>query len=347
MKLPIYYTIDVVSRCNLKCLYCPQGKESHDQPKKFMPFDAFRELTRDILQHARSISLSNWSEPFLHPEITGIIGYIKSNNPDIHLSLSSNGNVQTVNEQVIDAVIDAGLDRLEISISGLDQETYEKYHKKGSLQKAVDTLKLITRQKVRKNSRTPYVCVNYICFPYNVDRFGGIRDWLESEFQESALLDAVDEVRPVRGTIFAGLKFQKNIMKEYAQLWDGRLHKLSFRPRCHFVFKHLVIRADGMVFPCCVVDYDDKHSIGDLNSSSLETIWEQGKKFREGFVQGKNTLCNECVYIHGMFPNSNMTSFKLNLKLMYQMGLHYGYEFDRRVLNETVFRKLWIRHLGG
>ncbi len=140
---PSTYIIDISGRCNLKCPLCPQGVglPEHEQPVKSMSFKDFVTIFGKIRSYAKTITLHNWAEPFLNPEISQIIKFLNEEAPDIILHISSNGI--PLNEGRIKKLAGAKIDFLEISISGLTQDVYEKYHKNGQIKKVLSNISLL------------------------------------------------------------------------------------------------------------------------------------------------------------------------------------------------------------
>jgi MoaA/NifB/PqqE/SkfB family radical SAM enzyme len=140
---PSQFIIDICGLCNLKCPLCPQGVgvSGHDQPVRYMTFANFKTIFRRIHSRAKYISLHNWSEPFLHPEMPAIIKLINTEAPNVFLHISSNGVI--LNKDRIEKLSGLKIDWLEITISGLTQEVYEKYHKNGKLSQVIKNIGIL------------------------------------------------------------------------------------------------------------------------------------------------------------------------------------------------------------
>jgi len=342
--LPKYFTIDITSKCNLQCAFCPEGQHINPQPSQSMRYDDFLKFAPDVLSYARSVSLTNWSEPFLHPQLCDFVKYIKSCNPEIYVSFSSNGNAGKINQELILQLIHAGLNRLEISISGTEQSVYERYHRGGNLEHVKRALKAITSAKMEAGSSLPHVCINYLTWPYNVISRKKLLHWLDQVLGAS-LAGYINEVRLIRGTIFGELHHNEKDLNDFTGLWRSSIIKLSFKPRCRFVFNHLVIRADGAVFPCCVIQYADKFSIGNIYRDDVKTIWKKNSGFRADFINGSSELCEHCRFYHGVFFRPQKDVLMLNIKLFYQIILHYLYTLDKKLFKNYFFKNFWIKTL--
>lgn len=162
---PSTYLIDISGVCNLQCPLCPQGMgfSEHEQPVKYMSLRDFEIVVRKIKPYAKTITLHNWAEPFLNPEVSQMIKFLNEEVPDIFLHISSNG--VSLNEEKIKKLSGTKIDFLEISISGVTQDIYEKYHKNGQIRKVLDNISLLIRNNELEIKK---LSIKYLQFNYNV-----------------------------------------------------------------------------------------------------------------------------------------------------------------------------------
>ncbi len=95
-----------------------------------MSLDKFGIILDKILAETpdvNTISLFNWGEPLLHPELPAFIEVLRKHK--IFCSLSTNFNI----DRDIKAIIRAKPDMLKISLSGFYQHTYGIFHEKGDI----------------------------------------------------------------------------------------------------------------------------------------------------------------------------------------------------------------------
>lgn len=70
---PRHLFVELTSRCNLSCTYCPRPKVSRD-----IPFWLFRKIVDEASLHGkRSFSLHLFGEPLLYPKIIEAVRYLK------------------------------------------------------------------------------------------------------------------------------------------------------------------------------------------------------------------------------------------------------------------------------
>jgi MoaA/NifB/PqqE/SkfB family radical SAM enzyme len=127
-----YYTVDILSSCNLKCGSCPHSIENHEVPKGSMTFPVFKEVFDKIVSESPDvthISLYSWGEPLLHPYIADIVKYIHEKN--IAVALSSNLSLNI--DDRLEKLIQQNPDYLKISLSGYYPSAYNNTHEGGDI----------------------------------------------------------------------------------------------------------------------------------------------------------------------------------------------------------------------
>jgi cyclic pyranopterin phosphate synthase len=123
--------ISLTDKCSLRCTYC--------MPAEGLPWLRKAELLADdeIVRLAgvftalgvTSIRLTG-GEPLLHPTLPAVVGRLASLHPRPQLSLTTNG-IGLVG--VADALVAAGLDRVNVSIDTLDRERFRELTRRDRL----------------------------------------------------------------------------------------------------------------------------------------------------------------------------------------------------------------------
>jgi radical SAM protein with 4Fe4S-binding SPASM domain len=344
---PKSFDIDICGFCNLSCRYCPEGQKLNQQPLKFMSFGDFVEIFRQLPKELTNIGLTNWSEPFLNKDIIKIIEYVKVKRPEIKIWVSSNGNA--FRDGLAARAVLAGLDYLEITISGLTEAIYQKYHQKGKLERVFRAIDEITTTKQKNNLIKPYLTINYLLFPYNIVNEDEINRVLGEKLSHPELINFVDGIRIVRGTMLGTQKALQLIANECPEAEGLFKYTTHFRNLCLQLFLNPAIRADGAIFPCCIAEYRDDLIMGNLHENSFLDIWHSKKyeMFRNSFLSGQNPICNSCFLKYSPLPIFNLDNFplrlKMNFKLLVQQILKNVFLADRLVLKSKVF-KFWVQY---
>jgi cyclic pyranopterin phosphate synthase len=118
--------ISVTDRCNFRCTYC-MPREVFDADYAFLPHGellSFEEIARMArIFHGlgtRKIRLTG-GEPLLRRGIERLIVMLRESLPDVDLTLTTNGSALKARAQ---ALKDAGLDRVTVSLDSLDDATF-------------------------------------------------------------------------------------------------------------------------------------------------------------------------------------------------------------------------------
>ena len=256
-----------------------------------MSLQNFATIFRRIKPYAKSISLHNWAEPFLHPELSQIIKLINLEAPDVFLHISSNGVI--LDEERLKKLSGVKIDFLEISISGVTQSTYEKYHKNGDLKKVFNNIGLLMRSKGLEIGR---LSIKYLQFDYNILSYFTIKSAILQRLGIDKFPPFV-ELKIIPGYVTAAVSGYE---KKYSSGMDKyKSKKVPMKDACDYPFEQLVVRSDGEIFPCCVVPYDQNFSMGNLLSMNFDEFFASPKynEFRNSFVNGTNPVCNSCYLI--------------------------------------------------
>ncbi|MGZ0076735.1 radical SAM protein [Methylomonas sp. YC3] len=161
----VFYTIDVVGTCNLKCPSCAHSMEDIAISRGTMPFADFKAVTDKILAEnaiTTHVSLYSWGEPFLHPQLPDIVEYLHGKN--IAVALSSNLSLPDSNR--IRDVIRKSPDYLKVSTSGYYPDAYNSTHTGGDTNLVKSNLYKL-RYYLDKYNASTVVDVNYHLYNNN------------------------------------------------------------------------------------------------------------------------------------------------------------------------------------
>ena len=119
--------ISVTDRCNFRCVYC-MPKEVFGPDHQFLHRDqilTFEEITRlarlFVGHGVRKVRLTG-GEPLVRRDLPVLVKML-AEIPDLDLTLTTNGSLLTRHAQ---ALKDAGLKRVTVSLDSLDDETFKK-----------------------------------------------------------------------------------------------------------------------------------------------------------------------------------------------------------------------------
>ena len=301
---PSHLMMEVSSACQLHCPLCPLGNGTLMRPRQLMKTGTFTNVVDDVGRYVYHININGMGEPLLNENVCSMIECAKAKN--IYTDLYT--NLQIDNRDLIEGLVDSGLDAVLISCDGATRETYEKYRVNGDFDRLLDNIRTMVAHKRRRNSRTPEVNVQCILFEHNeaqlpemielvrsveADHFVVKRPFLfyGNDEDASRFLPHDERVNPYR-------KRQDKLG------WEGKT-----KSKCNLLWASAVVLADGSVAPCCF-DYEGKVRFGNVNEQSFRAIWnnERYRRFRQQALADwrKIPICNSDF--EGGCPNMHLHS---------------------------------------
>lgn len=269
--------------CNFKCAYCGHslGHEEMFQKYHFKPqqmsMDLFELIVSQLKQFPdklQVVSLTGQGEPLLHPQIADMVRMIRDADVANRIEMISNASLLT--PSLSDALLDAGLDCLRVSIQGVTSEKYREICGVTiEFQKIVENLRYFysRRGKTQLFVKTMDVALDEKEDEIFYQTFGDISDRM-----------FIECCRPV----YAGVEFTDNL----ASMKDRYARTHEHREVCPLPFYMLGIFPDGDVEPCDTI-YKPV-VLGNVKEKSLRELWE-GEALRQfRLLQlGKNRHCNQ------------------------------------------------------
>lgn len=278
--------------CNFKCYYCTMsrgGASISDVNRKFMDMKLYKLLIEQLKEFPNKLKLLNFAwlgEPLLHPDIVEMVRIAKEADIAERVEIVSNGS--RLNRELSLGLVEAGLDRIRISLQGLTEEAYMKNSQyKIDLEEYNRNIRELHELSRAHGSKTKiYVKIMDAMLKDEVDerlfrdRYRDICDYINVE----TLVPLMSDVD------VSGVKENYNI-----NYWGVTVREISCCPE---PFYTLVVSPAGMVLPCCEIG--DKLNLGMISeTNSIVAIWN-GERLREVrrmmIEEGKdaNPICREC-----------------------------------------------------
>jgi radical SAM protein with 4Fe4S-binding SPASM domain len=278
---PKRINIQTQAGCNARCVFCPSHQVAGKIPMGKMDWPLFKKIVDECALHEMSrVNPFSQNEPLIDKEIAERVAYIKEKCGDRVTSLIiSNGSLLT--EQLMHDFIDAGLDRLKISLQGLTKETYEEVMvglkhdvTYANVERAVQILK-------DRRAKKPLLSVSTVTTGINEHE---IRKW--KRYWRRQGVKATASPCENRGGNIASIK---------ALYPYGLVSKLG----CKRPSQDAIVAYNGDVLICCV-DWWRTVRLGNLREQTLEEIWncEEARKIRQAHAAGDAAalpkICRDC-----------------------------------------------------
>lgn len=289
--MPYAMSVEVSTFCNLQCTECPSGLRKFTRPTGRIDPDFFKQIIDQVKDYLVYLTLYFQGEPYMHPQFLSLVRYAHDNG--IYTATSTNGHFLT--EENAQETIVSGLDRIIVSLDGLDQETYATYRVSGDVEKVKAGLRNLVKAKKENHSKSPYIILQFIVFAHNKHQIDAVKTF-GNEI-------GVDEVQIKSAQIYDFDKERKSLIDDnkysrYERSDDGGWQIRSKLPnRCWRLWSACVMTWDGMIVPCCF-DKDADHRLGNLNDDTFKQIWksESYKQFRNKVFTNRKQIeiCRNC-----------------------------------------------------
>ncbi|KLI19245.1 radical SAM protein, partial [Brachyspira hyodysenteriae] len=299
MDTPLCIFIEPTDKCNFKCRFCPHVypdviKNTKGRNHGNMDFNLYKKIIDDIKEfnnNVKQLVLYKDGEPLLHPQFPEMIEYAKKSNKFNNILTTTNAYL--LNENIALKIIDAGLDRINISIEGINSKQYKEVAN-------VD----IDFRKVIKNVEYFYKhkqqCEVSVKIPGNF-----ISEEDKKEFYN--IFGDISDLIFVENLVFTWPNFDHNgIIFDpiLTNIYDKVVNKVV----CPQIFFSFAIGSNGDVLACCV-DWERKLVIGNVNNSSVKEVWNSQDMYdlQVMFLEKKKNehpYCSTCnAPSYGMLDN--------------------------------------------
>lgn len=289
LSVPFIINVDPADICNFQCKFCPTGskelmKETPGRNHGIMNFELYKKIIDDIREFEKPIKvlrLYKDGEPLLNPRLADMIRYAKEKRCAERIDTTTNAVLLTPQKNM--EIVEAGLDRINISIEGIDAKQYWEFCKS-----RIDFEKLVENiRHLYENKKQCEIIVKIngdILTEEDKERFyeifGDIADGVYVEHIMSCWPEF--EIKGVEPNKEFGIYGQK--IKEVQV--------------CPYVFYSFSINSDGSA-SACFLDWSRKLIIGDVKTESVKDIWlgQRLKEYQKMFLMKKrktHSVCGNC-----------------------------------------------------
>lgn len=130
-----YLRLSITDRCNFRCVYCsPEEGIEHEARPELLTYEEIAEVVRIFASHGvRKVRITG-GEPLVRAEVPELVDLLSAVPGLEHVAMTTNAFLL---ERQIDALADAGLDSLNISLDSLDADSFEELTRIGDLERVV------------------------------------------------------------------------------------------------------------------------------------------------------------------------------------------------------------------
>ncbi len=274
LNKPLRVMIDPCDICNFRCSFCFQSQYDFGSGSK-MSIETFNRVMDQLTEFDGPINiihLYGLGEPMINKNLPYFIKTIKERGVAKEVAVTSNGSLLT--HELSDALIEAGLDRLSISLNGLSDDDFERIV---GVKVAFDKLyKEIQYFYEHRKQCHLHVKINGECFSEdNRNRFVEL-------FKDCTNSINIDHII----NEWSGINLEGSV----DTLYDGGADIKS--NICIDMLYEAVIHPDGTISPCNI-DYKYKaQNLGNIFDSKIKDIWNSRRLHNLQIENLKGAFCS-------------------------------------------------------
>lgn len=263
---PDIVQIEATNLCNAKCTFCPRDDMARRQG--FMDMALYEKIVDECAQLGiRHVRMHNYGEAFLDKRLPDKIRYAKQRGIE-EVGVITNGSL--LGPEVARAVIEAGLDAINISVDAAGKEVFETTRVGLKYDKVIANIERLVRLRAEYGRRRPKLILSFVRQNNSADEQAFIEHW-------RAIADKI-HVTDLHN-------------------WAGTLNTESdVNYPCYRPWLTFTVLWDGRVSLCCA-DFDGKVILGDLNTSTIREIWNADPyrlARRQHLESGGPDICRAC-----------------------------------------------------
>lgn len=298
IEVPFLVFLDPADICNFQCKFCPTGNRALIKKIKrnsgLMDFDLYKKIIDDLCEFKKPIKvlrLYKDGEPLLHPKLADMVRYAKERGCALQVDTTTNGSLLNPKKNL--ELIEAGLDRIHISLYGLSEGSYKRFiGYKINFENLVENIRHFYEHK--KNC---IVCVKIVGDGLSEEEKGRFFD-IFGDIADRIFIEHVAPCWP---------KFQMRdvVPNSEVGIYGQETKEVEV---CPYIFYSLGINSDGKV-SLCFLDWSRELIVGDAKKESIKDIWNGDKplEYQKMFLQKKrknHPICGGCGQMsHGLPDN--------------------------------------------
>ena len=301
LSTPFILFIDPCNICNFKCKMCPNGSpkiiKQTNRIQTRMDFGLYRRIIDDLEEFDKPLKVLRMykeGEPLLNKHFESMVRYAKDKNIANSIDTTTNGYL--LSSSRTKSIIDSGIDKINISVSGMsDEQFFVNSIVRLSFKKYVENITNLYNSKkdceIVIKIIGDYLTSNEKNLFY--ETFGNICDKIFIENMSPCWTD------------FDVEKHAKIKISQTKGIYNNELTNVNV---CPYIFYSMAVNSDGTV-SLCFLDWNRKLIIGDVRKQSIKEIWNSDilYNYQMNNLNGKrkdDKICKNCgQLIYGMPDN--------------------------------------------
>lgn len=296
---PFTVILDASEACNFKCSYCfrsgdkPEAWGDYAKKKNNMNWETFIKAVEQVMEfpeQVKMISLSAHGEPLCNRRLPDMVRHIKAQGFGGRVSIHTNASM--LDEQYALDLADSGIDKIVVSLQGLDSATYKEVCGfELDFERFYNNIKLLYEHK--KSNTVLNIKIMDVAVGERQEKFYEL-------FSQIADTVFVEKTVPIWKEL--GDKTHPDTMRNK---YGG---EFPYQECCPLIFNTLLVTPDGDVYPCTQII--SKECLGNINTRTLLEMWnslERKELLRRQLTLDAPETCNGCyIRQNSIFAEEDM-----------------------------------------
>ncbi len=281
----ITISLELSSVCNLNCPECACGTGKINRQPQFMLPETATAIIKAHSRYAFIAQLFFQGEPMMNPHWATIANQCRASK--LFTIINTNGHFLT--DSNIVKLIKFDINRLIVSIDGIDSATYEKYRRGGSLEKVISGAKKLAQQKKIYRKKNPEIVFQTLVNKHTESQL--------NDYKSFAKKNGADSVRKKSMQLYD--RTPENLIFWLPTNTQYQRYNSSKRPirktGCFRVLSVALYTTNGALIPCCF-DKAAKFNLGNVEQNAW--FGDTRKTFIQNLFSLKTAnpeICNYCT----------------------------------------------------
>lgn len=265
LGFPPILQLQTKSGCNASCVFCPQKKIRGIFPEVAMSDGLFHKIVEQCAETAdlHGVGFVLQNEPLTDPSLFDKIRYFRRHVKTKAMTfITTNGTLLA--PQVVDVLLDSGLDAMHISCNGFGKEDFEAINQGKSWEVFRENIeKLFLRDLSKIAVMMSFVRSNL----YKEDLEKAIRYW-----RSRGIHCFIHGINNRGGIVDDYGKYARPMEKEKFSVRARKRAVKGFLRCCPYPFLQMSVLASGKCL-ICTHDWGRRQVIGDLNEQTVTEVW--------------------------------------------------------------------------
>ena len=295
IERPEHIKVSITNICNYKCVMCfnPTLKQARDLIADDLMYSIIDQCVEGGIGR---LSVGGTGEPILHPRYVDYVREAKRRG----LWVSTTSNFSTMTKERSLAILDAGIDRMNISIYSSTPEEHREYTKTDLFEQSAEHVKFFIRAARERGAKT---LINVYFLPLKgINSYDRYQEYWGPFLKDAGLECVMKEEMNWGGLVKMGS----------TEPWSVETNPFGKRELvqrqkivCPHLRYYLFVLHDGTVLPCCNIPYaagNQKVEFGNAKTDRLLDIWKSPKYllFKEEHARKNSNFpfCAKCTDLY-------------------------------------------------